>query len=306
MLAPYRRINHVSTVLIASAVSFLLGRHTAFQERFYASCLPTLITACARDKTLVDESQKEKKDTGWHQIDVFFGESSHLETLIPSDKEWTSQVDQDRTVFRLLNNKTGGYFVDLAANDATDLSNTYTLESRYGWHGLCIEANFIYWHGLASRPRCQVVGAVVGHETMAIVDFTFARGVYGGIIAPGFDNKGVSNAGKGQGVEQRYTVTLSDVFERYNVPPVIDYFSLDVEGAESYIMNDFPFEQYTVKIMTVERPKDDLKEILRKNGYVFVKEMVFWGEKLYCHQSFLSSLNFSAAGIDPPANVTAY
>ena len=35
----------------------------------------------------------------------------------------------------------GGYFVDLAANQALTLFNTFILEQRYHWTGPCIEAN---------------------------------------------------------------------------------------------------------------------------------------------------------------------
>ena len=123
---------------------------------------------------------------------------------------------------------------------------------------------------------------------MERVKFTFG-GVFGGIVDPNFDNK---NTRKAHGFESRYTVTLSDLFERYNVPKVIDYLSLDVDGAESFIMRDFPFEHYKLKIMTVERPKEDLKDLLTRNGYVFVKQMVSWGEMMYCHESFLSRFDF--------------
>jgi hypothetical protein len=215
-------------------------------------------------------------------------------------------------VWNLLRKKTGGYFVDLAANDATFFSNSYTLETRYQWNGLCIEANPKYWHGLASRPRCQVVGAVVGHTTMKQVDFTYKPsgdafslrdgGLYGGIVDPDFDNKQTDK--EGYVTESRYTVTLVDLFERFNVPHVIDYLSLDVEGAESYIMKDFPFDDYVIKIMTIERPKDDLKELLDKYGYLFLQKISKWGETIYCHKSFLSSLDFASAGIPSPDNVS--
>ena len=53
------------------------------------------------------------------------------------------------------------FFVDLAANDALYLSNTFVLEKN-GWEGVCIEANPEYWYGLASFRTCTIVGAAVG------------------------------------------------------------------------------------------------------------------------------------------------
>jgi len=55
------------------------------------------------------------------------------------------------------------FFVDLAANDALILSNTFVLE-RNGWDGVCIEANPEYWYRLASFRNCTIVGAAVGGD----------------------------------------------------------------------------------------------------------------------------------------------
>jgi hypothetical protein len=76
-----------------------------------------------------------------------------------------------------------------------------------------------------------------------------------------------------------------NVLKKYNVPHKIDYLSLDVEGAEFMIMKDFPFDQYTISVMTVERPTDELKKLFADNGYVFLKDLAWWGETLWAHKS---------------------
>lgn len=302
---------HAATLLVACTISFLLG----------AKLSPGAIHGGAGDEASTVRKTTPppaKKNNGWHQIDVFYGDSNLVAKRVPSGQNWTSQVDQDRTVFHLLNKMKGGFFVDLASNDATFISNTYILESRHDWNGICIEANPKYWHWLSSRPRCQVVGAVVGHVTMDPVTFSFKAtgaeftyydgGLYGGIAAKDLNKtRGISGTAQKDFVtEKRYTITLSDLFERYDVPRFIDYLSLDVEGAESYIMSNFPFQDYEIKILTVERPGGDLQELLRKHGYVFLKDMVSWGEKLYCHESVLSMLDFDAAGVTRPTNNTKF
>jgi hypothetical protein len=84
------------------------------------------------------------------------------------------------------------------------------------------------------------------------------RGVNGGINLEGFDNVEM--------YENRsiptFTVPLHEVLERVHTPDVIDYLSLDVEGAETYIMNNFPLSSYRIKIMTVERPDKELLQHL--------------------------------------------
>jgi hypothetical protein len=86
-------------------------------------------------------------------------------------------------------------------------------------------------------------------------------------------------------LEDRYTAPITEVLRRYNVPKTIDYISLDVEGSEYEIMKDFPFEEYRIQVMTVERPSKQLKELLESKGYVHLKRLAWWGETLWAHSS---------------------
>lgn len=76
---------------------------------------------------------------GWKTLSVYVGTT----TYGPQQQQqaWCSQAGQDETIADIFGHKRGGYFVDLAANDAAHLSNTLALEERYAWTGLCIEAN---------------------------------------------------------------------------------------------------------------------------------------------------------------------
>lgn len=223
---------------------------------------------------------------GWHSVEVFYGKSDHLERMLPTDLEWFSQARQDEVVTTLLKGKRDGYFIDLAANDATVLSNTYSLEKKFGWTGLCVEPNPMYWANLTYRD-CQVVAAIAGDKRMEEVFFRFDAGDHGGII--GFDNgqhlKRVS--------QPKYTVTLTEILTRFNAPKKIDYMSLDVEGAEEFIMQHFPLTDYTISLMTVERPKDTLRALFEKNGFQFITRLSRWGETLWAHESVMDSLDLS-------------
>jgi len=54
----------------------------------------------------------------------------------------------------------GRFFVDLAANHAWHISNTYALEQRLSWKGICIEPQPRYHWKLAMR-NCTVYAAVI-------------------------------------------------------------------------------------------------------------------------------------------------
>ena len=214
---------------------------------------------------------------GWHPIHVYFGDRSGLGA--PETQESFAQVKQDLILLDLIG--PNGYFIDLAANDAKDLTNTLVLE-RHGWRGLCVEPNPIYWYGLSHR-KCTVVGALVG-GTKRKVQVKF-RGVFGGIV--GYMDQKLANRKKEPDAvtEDRYTAPIKDVLEIYQVPHTIDYLSLDVEGSEYEIMKDFPFDEYRIKILTVERPSKALRELLISKGYLELKKLAWWGEYLWCHKS---------------------
>lgn len=176
-----------------------------------------------------------------------------------------SQVGQDWLVGSLLGCKTNGFFIDLASNDAQELSNTLALERTLNWTGLCIEANPLYIPGLLHRD-CKIVSAVVGSPTDETVMFNF-DGVMGGIVGADLDNKDILSSTR-DGLRQ---VSFRHLLSVVGVPSMIDFLSLDVEGAESVVMNDFPWSTTRFSVITVERPKADLKLLLQEHGYKFLR-----------------------------------
>jgi hypothetical protein len=263
-----RRYSEIAPLAIFLA-GCLLGH---FHGRFLANSESEPVRAVLRSTLSVDVVNPSKlpvptpnrpsSEKGWHSVDVFYGESDLFEQTLPADQKWYSQAGQDQLIVELLNGKTSGYFIDLAANDAVSLSNTYSLEKSYDWNGLCIEPNPVYWYNLTFR-ECQVIGAVVGQERMEKVHFRFQAGDHGGIAGEGFDIE-------------------------------IDYLSLDVEGAEAFVLKNFPLNKYKIKLITAERLRGEARSYLEANGFQFLKRLTRWGESLYAHESVLNSLNMSA------------
>ena len=78
--------------------------------------------------------------------------------------------------------------------------------------------------------------------------------------------------------------------------------SLDIEGAEYDALSTFPFTKYQFTVMTVERPQKRLRDHLRKNGYVYVKDLdCTFGEQLWVHGSFANKAarKLGLAPLDP-------
>ena len=73
--------------------------------------------------------------------------------------------------------------------------------------------------------------------------------------------------------------------DQANAPRVIDYLSLDVEGAEFYVLKEFNYDKYIFSILTIERPTEDSHHVLIKNGYKFITTLSDYGECLYLHNT---------------------
>ena len=52
-----------------------------------------------------------------------------------------SQAYQDMFVLSMLNGKTNGIYVEIGANDAISINNTYLLESKFDWSGISFDAD---------------------------------------------------------------------------------------------------------------------------------------------------------------------
>jgi hypothetical protein len=295
-------------LLLSVIINVDIGANQASDERLLQVMSHALANRQQPIVAINSDSQIDPSP-GWHQIDVYIGaDNKHLPfySAIPNDYfdrvQWFSQRRQDFVVSQLLRNKKNGYFVDLAANDAVRISNTYALETHFDWQGLCIEPNPEYWAGLAYR-KCQVAAAVVGRTTNEELHFRYtAKGPRGGIVGDNFENRQASVANKKSKAKDvdlpRYGVKLEEILERFNTPFVIDYFSLDIEGAESFVMESFPFQKYRFNVLTVERNDDRLSSLLERNGYKLLKVLLFRKEFLWIHKDVESELDMSALDID--------
>jgi len=191
-----------------------------------------------------------------------------------------SQFGQDDWVIgELFNGHRGGYFVDIGAADGLTLSNTFILEQHYGWRGLCIEADTIAFKDLAAIRQADCVNICLD-AAEGTVDFT-PRSLFGGIVGTGTDNPSVTGT-----VLRLATRSLRSVLIEHGAPTTIDYLSIDVEGAEDRILTGFAFDQYVFRCITIERPKPELRDILRRQGYVLIKEIPGY-DVFYVHESFV-------------------
>lgn len=225
--------------------------------------------------------------TGWKAVYLYHSNDRQWIQSLPdrfilrSGLRWLAQHGQDVAVAKVLEFRRDGFFVDLAANDAVWASNTVVLEQVFGWKGLCIEANPHYWQRLVHR-QCTVVGVVVGAWDGALLNVTLNPtkevGPFGGIVGAEFDNK------QAKLMEQHISVSLTSLLDHFGAPSVIDYLSLDVEGAETFILRHFAFDRYRIRCLTIERPTPELSTLLQHHGYRHILDLAA-GDTLWVEAS---------------------
>jgi FkbM family methyltransferase len=210
---------------------------------------------------------------------------SRLRSFYWRRKQVLSQFGQDFWVFgEAFNEKREGYFVEIGAADGITLSNTFILEKRYQWQGLCIEAEPSLFESLRRVRRAISVNVCLDAQN-GQADFV-SRALFSGIVGETTDNKG--HGDDAGAVIRVQTRTFESVLTAQGAPRIIDYLSIDVEGAEDRILCGFPFAKYCFRCLTIERPKPELREVLRRNGYVVIKEIPKF-DVFYVHESFLST-----------------
>lgn len=189
--------------------------------------------------------------------------------------KYPSQLGQDKWVLETLNYKKNGYFVDIGAYDGIILSNTYTLEKRYGWNGICAEPGFSRKQLLRNR-KCNISTDCIYSESGKNVSFSHA-GELGGINE--FNPHSLQSS-RTVSTNSMTTLSFYDLLKKFNAPKHIDYLSIDTEGSEYEILRTFPFSEYTFATITVEHNYDEIKrnkiyDLLRRNGYRRAKQVRF-------------------------------
>lgn len=153
--------------------------------------------------------------------------------------EYKSQYGQDRWVIEeVFPGLKNGYFIDLAAGDGLFLSNTYVLEKEYEWNGICIEPNADSFKKLKINRNCSFDDSVVMNdgttidfiEYEMITDYEHLMSAVEGTSAFGAPIKSKT---------KKITKSLNTILDCHNAPNNINYISLDIEGSEIYVLQDF-------------------------------------------------------------------
>jgi FkbM family methyltransferase len=186
-----------------------------------------------------------------------------------------SQANQDLFVLYFTHYaEKKGFYLEIGAGDGVTISNTYLLE-KLGWQGIIVDPVNYNSENIKLRKCIKDNRAVYSKSGLKLPffavepnpEYTMQGENFSGILEHiGDHNKTLPN--KIINVE---TVSLNDLLEQYNAPNKIDYISIDTEGSEFEIINNFDFNKYDVEIFTIEHNqanfRNDIIKLLNDKGY---------------------------------------
>jgi hypothetical protein len=155
--------------------------------------------------------------------------------------------------------KTGGFFIELGANDGLDQSNTAFFEFYRGWTGLLIEPSIDkYQQCSVNRPNSivqnyacvsneynenTITGDFTGHLMSSVNGYRLNTSLTNLVSVP--------------------SITLEKLLNTHvKLTQVIDLLSLDTEGYELPILQGLNLNKYRPRYMLIEIYKKDFYEIV--------------------------------------------
>lgn len=187
-------------------------------------------------------------------------------------RAYRSDYGEDIFTIDFFNQKTEGYLLDIGAADGVTGSNSFRLLDEFNWNGILVEPNPDHHKNLdllfSNETGIDVYkGAICQNQTE--VTLSKWSGLYTG--HSNIINKN-SHSWNSHPV-QVPAIDISTLLKLYNVPTIIDFINLDIEGSEHQVINYFPWEDFTVKLWCIERASAyGLDKVLIERGYVRLKD----------------------------------
>jgi len=209
-----------------------------------------------------------------------------------SRKSW-SQYGQDLWVDTYFGQKRGGIFVEVGGYDGETHSNTLLLEKERGWNGILVEANPYSFQLMEHKDRsCWMAHACIQSHNHSALAFQLAGGITSAVevaspqhkqrIQIDLPNYRHQENWKGAGdifcmsctpfrtiLEETSLLLLESTT---STPMVIDYFSLDVEGAELELLRtllDDNEKLPAIRLFTIEMQENshEIRKLLMAKNY---------------------------------------
>ncbi len=203
-----------------------------------------------------------------------------------------SHIGQDRWVAEVYDQKQNGYFLDFGALDGILTSNTYTLEKDLGWTGIVVEANPTSYPDVCRNRTSITINAALWSKSREQLEMLDAHGLSSAIQHQDNDTLGDLR----RSITKRHfsidTINPTELLERHQAPELIEYLSLDIEGAEMEVLRSFDFKRFKPGLMTIEHSEvpakqNEMRAFLEPLGYKVIQRHY---DDWYWHPEIVTTL----------------
>ena len=182
-----------------------------------------------------------------------------------------------------------GFYVELGANDGAKESNSYYFELNKGWKGVLIEPapnlylSCIKRRGANNAVFCNACVPFDYNEEFVRMKYCDSMTISDNLdLDIGDHDKFVETGDQFlEGRESTFvfgakSATLNSLLKEAEAPALIDFLSLDVEGAELDVLKGVDFTKYNFRYMVIEcRDIDRISTYLAEFNYSLEKKITY-------------------------------
>ena len=191
------------------------------------------------------------------------------------NEKYPSQAGQDKIIKNFFFNKNkNGFFIEIGAYDGIIGSNCYYFEKYLNWNGIALEASPIQFEKLKKNRKCKLFNKAISDEIKDVEFIEVTEGLtqMSGINDNHFkENLDIISNNKSSKTKSYNlkTVTFDQVVTKNSN---IDYVSIDIEGGEMNLLNSINFDNYNIKVISVENnipEKQNFKNFFEDKNFIY-------------------------------------
>ena len=240
--------------------TLLLLAFFIFNQSYDKNLISFTVKEDVRDilREVVEQAQLTKQQKTKFLYDNWFLEPAaspyNLSRQFQSQK-YFSQDKQDEFADKYFQKLKNGIFLEVGAADRVTFTNTLFLERERNWTGVLIEANRKLYNSLVRlRRKAYIINVCLSlDDGINVVSFLPAE-LLGGVEKPLTAEKMMDRVKHGHPdikAEVVLCIPLYSILKAISMTH-INFFSLDVEGAELAILRTIPFYLVTIDLFVIE------------------------------------------------------
>ena len=227
--------------------------------------------------------------------------TSHRHLIHPHARHY-SQYNQSFFIDEMLGHKRNGFYIESGAACGESFSNSLFFEKSRNWTGLLVEANPKFFKSLLTRRRhAYMVNACLSPTTQPM-SLSFKMADYSGGLTNFMEDKHKERIEEYHPESEIVKVQCFPLFSILQAMGIshVDYFSLDIEGAELEVLRTLPLDKISVDVFSIEykisydKKASDAKfaeieaYLVKKHGYEVMRPGYTGGDVILMKGTLLS------------------